>query len=89
MVFIITGSGERVAESYNGDQAGAPMLHVEYQGGPPNDPPIANDDSAGTAEDNSVSIDVADNDSDPDGNIDPTSTNTICSACRNPAGFQG
>jgi len=30
MVFIVTGEGKRVAESYNGDQAGAPMLYVEY-----------------------------------------------------------
>jgi hypothetical protein len=30
MAFIITGKGERTAESYDGDQAGAPVLHVEY-----------------------------------------------------------
>ena len=30
LVFIITGSGERVAESYDGDQQNAPMLYVEY-----------------------------------------------------------
>ena len=30
LVVIITGTGERVAESYNGDPAGAPLLHVEY-----------------------------------------------------------
>jgi VCBS repeat-containing protein len=30
LVIIITGTGKRVAESYNGDQAGAPLLHVEY-----------------------------------------------------------
>jgi hypothetical protein len=30
VVIIITGTGERVAESYNGDQNGAPLLHVEY-----------------------------------------------------------
>ena len=30
LVLIITGTGERVAESYNGDPSGAPMLHVEY-----------------------------------------------------------
>ena len=29
-VLIITGTGKRVAESYNGDQRGAPILHVEY-----------------------------------------------------------
>jgi hypothetical protein len=30
MVMIITGSGERTAESYNGDAAGAALLHIEY-----------------------------------------------------------
>ena len=30
LVIIITGSGKRVAESYDGDHAGAPLLHVEY-----------------------------------------------------------
>ena len=32
LVIIITGTGtnERVAESYNGDPVGAPLLHVEY-----------------------------------------------------------
>ena len=35
LVVIITGTGERVAESYNGDQSGAPLLHLEYSTGPP------------------------------------------------------
>ena len=30
LVVIITGTGGRVAESYEGDQGGAPLLHVEY-----------------------------------------------------------
>ena len=30
LAIIITGTGERTAESYNGDQAGAPILHVEF-----------------------------------------------------------
>jgi hypothetical protein len=34
LVLIVTGSGERVAEAYNGDQGGAPLLHVEYTTGP-------------------------------------------------------
>ncbi len=44
MVLMVTGTGERVAESYNGDQNGAPLLHVEYVAGdvPPaeNQPPV-------------------------------------------------
>ena len=34
LALIITGTGKRVAESYNGDQDGAPLLHVEYTTGP-------------------------------------------------------
>jgi hypothetical protein len=30
IVLIVTGSGTRWAESYNGDRAGAPLLHIEY-----------------------------------------------------------
>ena len=30
LVIIITGSGERTAESYNGSSSAAPLLHVEY-----------------------------------------------------------
>ncbi|MCA9361368.1 metallophosphoesterase [Candidatus Kaiserbacteria bacterium] len=30
IAFVITGSGTRVAEAYDGDSAGAPLLHIEY-----------------------------------------------------------
>jgi pyrimidine deaminase RibD-like protein len=30
IVIIITGSGKRVAKAYEGDAAGAPLLHIEY-----------------------------------------------------------
>jgi hypothetical protein len=30
LVLVVTGSGKRVAESYNGDSAGAPLLELEY-----------------------------------------------------------
>ncbi len=30
VAFIITGSGKRVAESYDGDKDSAPVLYVEY-----------------------------------------------------------
>ena len=33
LCIIITGTGERTAESFNGDQNGAPLLHVEYTTG--------------------------------------------------------
>ena len=35
LVFTFSGSGERVAESFNGAPGAAPLLHVEYQAGPP------------------------------------------------------
>ena len=34
LALIVTGSGRRVAESYNGSPTGAPLLHVEYTTGP-------------------------------------------------------
>ncbi|HSS62934.1 MAG TPA: hypothetical protein VLS27_00745, partial [Gammaproteobacteria bacterium] len=30
LVVIISGSGVRIAESFDGDAAGAPLLHIEY-----------------------------------------------------------
>jgi hypothetical protein len=30
LAIIVTGSGERTAESYNGSSSGAPLLHIEY-----------------------------------------------------------
>jgi uncharacterized protein YegP (UPF0339 family) len=35
LVIIITGTGKRVADSYDGDPNGAPLLHVEFSTGPP------------------------------------------------------
>jgi PKD repeat protein len=35
LVLVLTGTGRRVADSYNGDPGGAPLLHVEYTQGPP------------------------------------------------------
>jgi len=33
LAIIVTGTGRRVAESYNGVPAAAPLLHVEYLAG--------------------------------------------------------
>ena len=35
MAFVISGSGKRVAESFDGSSGGAPLLHIEYETGPP------------------------------------------------------
>ncbi len=44
LVMLVTGSGERTAESYNGDSDGAALLHVEYTTGdvtpPENSAPV-------------------------------------------------
>ncbi|HUT87673.1 MAG TPA: Ig-like domain-containing protein, partial [Candidatus Heimdallarchaeota archaeon] len=44
---------------------------------PVNDPPVANDDAATTPEDIPVVIDVAGNDTDIDGNLDPTTVTIV------------
>jgi len=31
MAFIITGSGHRTADAFEGGAANAPLLHIEYQ----------------------------------------------------------
>ena len=43
LVIIMTGSGERTAESYNGKSSAAPLLHIEYVNStaPANQPPVA------------------------------------------------
>jgi hypothetical protein len=61
MVFIITGSGERTAESYNGEPAAAPLLHIEYldgSGTPDTDPPTIPDNVSATAV-SSTQVDVS------------------------------
>ena len=42
LAVIITGSGHRTAESYNGSPSQSPLLHVEYLFvPPPENPPVA------------------------------------------------
>ena len=82
LVIIITGTGERTAESFDGTPSAAPLLHVGFSsGGQSNNPPLANDDSASTTVETPVTIDVTANDTDPDGNLDPTSANATCGTC--------
>ncbi|WGY46803.1 hypothetical protein [Vibrio sp. ABG19] len=40
LAILISGDGERVAESFDGDQAGAPLLYIEYSYVPGNQPPL-------------------------------------------------
>jgi hypothetical protein len=51
------------------------VYHTCPTGG--NTPPVAVDDTASVDEDSSVTIDVAANDGDVDGNLDPTSVTVI------------
>jgi hypothetical protein len=41
LVLIITGTGHRTAEAYDGDRTGAPLLHVEVVTAPSTEPPSA------------------------------------------------
>ncbi len=50
-----------------------------------NQPPTAADDSASIDEDSLVTIAVADNDTDEDDNLDPTTANTACGTCSAPS----
>jgi hypothetical protein len=47
--------------------------------------PVATNDTASTPEDTAKLIDVAANDSDPEGNLDPTTANTTCPTCSTPS----
>uniref|UniRef100_A0A540V9H0 Tandem-95 repeat protein n=1 Tax=Litorilinea aerophila TaxID=1204385 RepID=A0A540V9H0_9CHLR len=86
LAIIITGSGKRVAQSYNKNPANAPLLHVEFStDGAVNRAPVAVDDSVSTMAGTAVVIDVAANDSDVDGNLDVGTVNTGCGGCTVPA----
>ena len=85
VALFVSGDGNRTAESFNGVPTAAPLLHIEFSTEPiPNRAPIAADDTATTLIDLPVEINVAANDSDPDNNLDPTTTNTICVGCASP-----
>ena len=56
MAFVITGSGERVAESYNGVPSAAPLLHIEYlDGGNPYTLEVRVNQGSDDAEENAAS----------------------------------
>ncbi len=47
LVLLVTGTGTRVAESYNGSTTGAARLHVEWSGGSGGAPPLITSDGGG------------------------------------------
>ncbi|MET0489027.1 MAG: DNRLRE domain-containing protein, partial [Acidimicrobiales bacterium] len=61
-----------------------PQLVVTSGGGPTNAPPVAGDDTATTPADTPVTINVAANDTDPNGNLNPNSATTTCTGCATP-----
>ena len=66
LAFIITGSGTRTAEAYDGEPAAAPLLHVEYTtGGGTNVAPIA----VFTYSCTDLACDFADASTDSDGSV--------------------
>jgi hypothetical protein len=54
LVLLVTGTGTRVAESYNGSSTGAPRLHVEWSGGSGGAPPLITSDGGGDTASRSV-----------------------------------
>jgi hypothetical protein len=67
LAIIISGTGKRVAEAYDGDQTGAPLLHVNYIA---NQPPETLDDTYSTNEDQTLIVaapGILGNDNDNDG----------------------
>jgi len=74
LVMIITGSGKRTAESFNGSSSSAPIIYVDYVvggGTPANNAPSVNitNPSNGTDYDNLASINISANASDSDGSV--------------------
>jgi PKD repeat protein len=67
LVIIITGTGQRTAESYNGVSSAAPLLRVDYSEGepPPNQGPAASFTFSTT----DLSADFTDTSTDPDGSV--------------------
>jgi hypothetical protein len=64
---------------------GNTVSNVEVQYSPMPGPPIANDDSVNTTINKFVNFDVAANDIDLNGNLDPTTTNISCLTCTVPS----
>ena len=84
LVIIITGSGERTAESYDGDQNGAPQLYVEFTTNGLNYTPVAANDTTNTPENTPVIVNVLDNDYLGD---EPTSITAVTQAGNLPLRF--
>ncbi len=69
---------------YDSREGTSPPQLVLNGGGPTNAPPVAGDDSATTPADTPVTINVAGNDTDPNGNLNPATATTTCTGCATP-----
>jgi len=71
---------------YDSREGGSPpqLVLSSGGGGPTNAPPVAGDDSATSPAGAPVTVNVAANDVDPDGNLDPASATTACTGCTTP-----
>ncbi len=69
---------------YDSREGTSPPQLVVTSGGPTNAPPVAGDDSATTPAGTPVTINVAANDTDPNGNLNPASATTTCTGCTTP-----
>ncbi|PRY24418.1 cadherin domain-containing protein [Aliiruegeria haliotis] len=61
LAFIITGSGSRTAEAFDGEAEGAPLLHVEWLSGGP-EPTITTPAAVSVAENQTAVLDIEAND---------------------------
>ncbi len=85
---IQSGSGNQV-KYYTKEGAISPQLLIEPAAAGGNDAPVAANDIATTVEDIPVQIDVAANDSDPDGVLDLSSVTIVSQATNGAASFTG
>jgi VCBS repeat-containing protein len=80
MAIIVTGTGERTAESYNGSPSSAPLLHIEFDANP-NTPPVAVAGANTTAGDVPLTVDFSSaGSSDPNSSASANPSHTYTSA---------
>jgi hypothetical protein len=84
--FVLLPDGSDGVQYDSREGASPPQLVLEIgDGGSVNAPPVAADDVATTPANTAVNINVAANDTDPDGNLALTSATTTCTGCTTPA----
>ena len=82
--FVLLPDGSDGIQYDSREGSTPPQLVVTTGGGPTNAPPVAGDDTATTPAGTPVTINVAANDTDPNGNLNPASATTTCTGCATP-----